>query len=158
MNTSPATPLRIDFVSDVSCPWCAIGLAGLEQALERVKPDGIQAEVRFQPFELNPQMAPEGEDVGGVVGQGKLVTKPGRLGAGEEFLRERWPIVGEERLGAQHSDLCARAAPPQCGDECRRGESAAHDQNPHLMRLRHPEESEAPPKALREKDLERTAF
>lgn len=55
--------LKIDFVSDVSCPWCAIGLASLERALERVQPD-IAAELHFQPFELNPQMGPEGEDVG----------------------------------------------------------------------------------------------
>lgn len=59
MNT--VTPLRIDFVSDVSCPWCAIGLASLQQALAKL--DGeITAEIHFQPFELNPQMAPEGED------------------------------------------------------------------------------------------------
>ncbi|MCU0927095.1 MAG: DsbA family oxidoreductase [Hydrogenophaga sp.] len=55
--------LKIDFVSDVSCPWCAVGLAGLERALERVAPD-ITAELHFQPFELNPHMGPEGEDVG----------------------------------------------------------------------------------------------
>ncbi len=55
--------LKIDFVSDVSCPWCAIGLAALEQALARVQPD-VTAELHFQPFELNPQMGPEGEDVG----------------------------------------------------------------------------------------------
>jgi predicted DsbA family dithiol-disulfide isomerase len=58
--TAPA-PLRIDFVSDVSCPWCAIGLSALEQALERL--DGVvQAEIHLQPFELNPQLAAEGED------------------------------------------------------------------------------------------------
>ena len=55
------TALKIDFVSDVSCPWCAIGLASLEQALAKVAPD-ITAELHFQPFELNPQMVPEGED------------------------------------------------------------------------------------------------
>ncbi|KQS53682.1 disulfide bond formation protein DsbA [Brevundimonas sp. Leaf363] len=55
--------LTIDFVSDVVCPWCAVGLGGLETALERVKADGIDAEIRFQPFELNPQMAPEGENI-----------------------------------------------------------------------------------------------
>ena len=53
--------LKIDFVSDVSCPWCAIGLTSLEAALQRVAPD-VSAELHFQPFELNPQMAPEGED------------------------------------------------------------------------------------------------
>jgi len=54
--------LKIDFVSDVSCPWCAVGLGGFEQALARVQ-DEITAEVRFQPFELNPQMGPEGQDI-----------------------------------------------------------------------------------------------
>ncbi|MDH5205575.1 MAG: DsbA family protein, partial [Hylemonella sp.] len=56
------TSLTIDFVSDVACPWCAVGLAALEQALARV--DGeIDAELRFHPFELNPAMGPEGQDV-----------------------------------------------------------------------------------------------
>jgi predicted DsbA family dithiol-disulfide isomerase len=55
--------LRIDFVSDVSCPWCVIGLKALEQALERVK-DVASAEIHFQPFELNPAMPPEGEEIG----------------------------------------------------------------------------------------------
>jgi predicted DsbA family dithiol-disulfide isomerase len=56
--------LKIDFVSDVVCPWCVVGLGGLETALERLRPEGIEAEVRFQPFELNPGMAPEGENGG----------------------------------------------------------------------------------------------
>lgn len=56
-----AIPLRIDFVSDVSCPWCAIGLKSLEQALARLQGE-VAAEIHFQPFELNPQMPPEGED------------------------------------------------------------------------------------------------
>lgn len=54
--------LKIDFVSDVSCPWCAVGLGGLEQALDRVK-DDITADIRFQPFELNPDMGSEGQDI-----------------------------------------------------------------------------------------------
>jgi predicted DsbA family dithiol-disulfide isomerase len=52
MNT-----LQIDFVSDVACPWCAVGLNALERALER---SGIDAELHMQPFELNPTMAAEG--------------------------------------------------------------------------------------------------
>jgi predicted DsbA family dithiol-disulfide isomerase len=56
--------LKIDFVSDVVCPWCVVGLGGLEAALAAVKADGIEAEIAFQPFELNPAMAPEGENVG----------------------------------------------------------------------------------------------
>lgn len=53
--------MRIDFVSDIACPWCAIGLASLEQALARID-NAAAIELRFQPFELNPQMGPEGED------------------------------------------------------------------------------------------------
>jgi predicted DsbA family dithiol-disulfide isomerase len=51
--------MRIDFVSDVACPWCAVGLNALERALER---SGLQAELHMQPFELNPTMAAEGAD------------------------------------------------------------------------------------------------
>lgn len=55
-------PLHIDFVSDVACPWCAVGLASLERALEKLQGE-VQVEMAFQPFELNPQMGPEGQDV-----------------------------------------------------------------------------------------------
>jgi predicted DsbA family dithiol-disulfide isomerase len=54
-----STPLRIDFISDIACPWCAVGLNALERALQR---SGIAAELHMQPFELNPAMAPEGAD------------------------------------------------------------------------------------------------
>jgi len=53
---------RIDFVSDVSCPWCAIGLSSLELALARVKGE-VDADLHFQPFELNPDMGPDGQDI-----------------------------------------------------------------------------------------------
>jgi predicted DsbA family dithiol-disulfide isomerase len=55
------TPLRIDFVSDVACPWCVVGLRSLMKALEAVG-DKVEAEIHFQPFELNPDMPPEGEN------------------------------------------------------------------------------------------------
>ncbi|WP_156256893.1 DsbA family oxidoreductase [Sandarakinorhabdus oryzae] len=58
--TSPAL-LRIDFVSDVVCPWCVIGLKSLEQALAELA-DTVTPEWHFHPFELNPAMAPEGEN------------------------------------------------------------------------------------------------
>ncbi|HEU4662656.1 MAG TPA: DsbA family oxidoreductase [Dokdonella sp.] len=54
-------PIRIDFVSDVVCPWCAVGLNSLERALERIG-GAIAVELHFQPFELNPDMAAQGED------------------------------------------------------------------------------------------------
>ena len=52
--------MRIDFVADVACPWCAIGLAALDRAIERVGPS-LEVELHMQPFELNPGMPPEGE-------------------------------------------------------------------------------------------------
>ncbi|WP_119967256.1 DsbA family oxidoreductase [Simplicispira lacusdiani] len=55
--------LKIDFVSDISCPWCAIGLHALEQAAGRLRED-VALDLHFQPFELNPQMGPEGQDIG----------------------------------------------------------------------------------------------
>jgi predicted DsbA family dithiol-disulfide isomerase len=56
------TQLRIDFVSDISCPWCVIGLKSLEQALANIG-DVADVDLHFHPFELNPQMAPEGEEI-----------------------------------------------------------------------------------------------
>jgi predicted DsbA family dithiol-disulfide isomerase len=55
--------LKIDFVSDIACPWCAVGLGALEMALQRLQGQ-VQADLHFQPFELNPQMPPGGQDLG----------------------------------------------------------------------------------------------
>ena len=52
--------LRIDIVSDVVCPWCIIGYKQLEEALERT---GTEVEIHWQPFELNPNMPPEGQNI-----------------------------------------------------------------------------------------------
>lgn len=54
--------MKIDFVSDVMCPWCAIGLNSLEIALKRLEGQ-VQPELHFQPFELNPRMPAEGQDI-----------------------------------------------------------------------------------------------
>ncbi|BBI48601.1 hypothetical protein HORIV_10220 [Vreelandella olivaria] len=54
--------VRIDLVSDVACPWCAIGYRRLEQALETLNGE-IDVELVWQPFELNPDMPPEGEPI-----------------------------------------------------------------------------------------------
>lgn len=56
--------MRIDFVSDVTCPWCAIGFTALERAIERLGAE-VTVELHLQPFELNPGMPPEGEDIVG---------------------------------------------------------------------------------------------
>lgn len=60
--TTERVPLRIDFVSDIVCPWCAIGLTALDQALARL-PANVDVDFHVRPFELNPQMAAEGEDI-----------------------------------------------------------------------------------------------
>ncbi|MBV1789807.1 DsbA family oxidoreductase [Marinobacterium sp. D7] len=52
--------LKIDFVSDVVCPWCAIGLHALLQALRQLEGE-VSATIRFHPFELTPEMPAEGE-------------------------------------------------------------------------------------------------
>jgi predicted DsbA family dithiol-disulfide isomerase len=84
--------MKIDFVSDVSCPWCAIGLNALEAALARVG-DKVQAELHFQPFELNPQMAKEGEDVTEHLSR-KYGATPQQAAANREAIRQRGESVG----------------------------------------------------------------
>jgi predicted DsbA family dithiol-disulfide isomerase len=84
--------MKIDFVSDVSCPWCAIGLNALEQALARVAPD-IQASLHFQPFELNPQMAAVGQDMVEHLGQ-KYGIDAEQIAANAEAIRQRGASVG----------------------------------------------------------------
>ncbi|SFS69057.1 Predicted dithiol-disulfide isomerase, DsbA family [Sulfitobacter marinus] len=56
-QTAPA--LQIDIISDVMCPWCIVGYRQLEQALAQT---GVGAFIRWHPFELNPQMPPEGQN------------------------------------------------------------------------------------------------
>jgi predicted DsbA family dithiol-disulfide isomerase len=84
--------IRIDFVSDVSCPWCVIGLKALEQALERVA-DVAQADLHFQPFELNPQMGPEGQDIGEHIAE-KYGATPEQQEQSREMIRQRGEDVG----------------------------------------------------------------
>ncbi|WP_330970344.1 DsbA family oxidoreductase, partial [Lysobacter sp. A3-1-A15] len=93
-SPAPPVPLRIDFVSDVSCPWCAVGLKALEQAIERVG-ERIAPELHFQPFELNPQMPPEGQDTDEHLVQ-KYGSTPEQLAQNREALRERGAAVGFE--------------------------------------------------------------
>lgn len=93
MNTEAgAVPLHIDFVSDVVCPWCAIGLASLEQALQRVAGE-VQVEIHFRPFELNPQIGDEGEDIAEHL-QKKYGMSPAQLAANQEAIRQRGAELG----------------------------------------------------------------
>jgi predicted DsbA family dithiol-disulfide isomerase len=89
---SSAVPLRIDFVSDVVCPWCAIGLAALEQAIERVG-DEVEVELHVQPFELNPRIAAEGEDINEHIRR-KYGLSDEQLEQNRERIRERGAALG----------------------------------------------------------------
>jgi predicted DsbA family dithiol-disulfide isomerase len=92
MAMSEKKNLKIDFVSDVVCPWCAIGLKSLEQALKNV--DGeIAADLHFQPFELNPQMVPEGENVAEHLAH-KYGSTPEQMTKNQEGIRQRGAALG----------------------------------------------------------------
>lgn len=99
--TAAAKTLHIDFVSDIVCPWCLVGLGGLTEALGRLKGEGIAAEIRFQPFELNPQMPPEGENIVDHIGR-KYGATPEQSAKNRAMIAERaaeaWPGF-EMRMG-----------------------------------------------------------
>ena len=86
------TALKIDFVSDVSCPWCVIGLKALEQALANIG-DSITADLQFQPFELNPDMPPEGQDIIEHLSQ-KYGSTREQMIRNQEGIRERGAALG----------------------------------------------------------------
>lgn len=86
------TRLRIDFVSDVVCPWCAIGLTSLEQALARTRGE-IEADIHFQPFELNPQLGAQGEELVGYLGR-KYGRSAGQVADNQEAIRQRGAELG----------------------------------------------------------------
>lgn len=90
--TDAPTSLRIDFVSDVVCPWCAVGLMSLEQALQRTRGE-VEAELHFQPFELNPQMPAEGEDAAGHL-QRKYGMPPEQAAANQQAIVDRGAALG----------------------------------------------------------------
>lgn len=89
---SQTSKLKIDFVSDVVCPWCAVGLNSLEQALRQLG-DDVAVEMHFQPFELNPQMAPEGESVAEHLAR-KYGSTPEQMVQNREAIRQRGEAVG----------------------------------------------------------------
>jgi predicted DsbA family dithiol-disulfide isomerase len=89
--TAPAR-FRIDFVSDVACPWCAIGLASLKSALTKLE-GSVEAEIHLQPFELNPQTPLAGEDAGEHI-RHKYGIDDVQLDANRKAIRERAAPLG----------------------------------------------------------------
>ncbi|MEO8466068.1 MAG: DsbA family oxidoreductase [Gammaproteobacteria bacterium] len=86
--------MRIDFVADVACPWCAIGLAALDTAIERIGPS-LEVELHMQPFELNPGMPPEGDEVANYL-KSKYGMSDEQLVAGQTQLKARGAEEGFE--------------------------------------------------------------
>jgi predicted DsbA family dithiol-disulfide isomerase len=90
--------MTIDFVSDVACPWCAVGLNSLERALESLRDDPqftAEVAIELQPFELNPQMPPEGEDTVEHLSR-KYGIDASQIARNQEALRQRGAAVGFE--------------------------------------------------------------
>jgi predicted DsbA family dithiol-disulfide isomerase len=89
--TEPAR-IRIDFVSDIACPWCAIGLASLQAALVRLA-DRVRADIHLQPFELEPDMPFDGVDAGAHLMR-KYGIDEAQLEANRATIRERAASLG----------------------------------------------------------------
>jgi len=87
-TTQPASAVRIDIVSDVVCPWCVVGLLQLLQALEA---RGQTAELHWHPFELNPAMPPEGQNL-----REHIMEKYGSSAADSQAARQRLTAIGAE--------------------------------------------------------------
>lgn len=87
-----AQPIRIDFVSDIACPWCVIGLRSLLKALNTLREE-VRAEIHFQPFELNPNMPPEGENIFAHV-QKKYGATAERSAAARQAIKDRGQELG----------------------------------------------------------------
>jgi len=86
------TRIKIDFVSDVSCPWCVIGLRGLQSGLARLA-NSIDADIVFRPFELNPSMPPEGQNIVDHIAQ-KYGSTLEQSAANRAMIRDRAAAVG----------------------------------------------------------------
>ena len=84
--------MKIDFVSDIACPWCAVGLNALEIALKHIG-DDLPTTVHMQPFELNPDMAKEGVDASEYLAK-KYGLSAAQLAANRSNIRARGEAVG----------------------------------------------------------------
>jgi len=96
-------PMKIDFVSDVSCPWCVIGLRGLEEALDRIG-DAVEADITFQPFELNPAMPAAGQNIVEHIGE-KYGSTPEQSASNRRMIRERAAELGFEMVMSDESRI-----------------------------------------------------
>lgn len=79
--------LKIKFVSDISCVWCAIGLRSLQKALDRIG-ENVVADITFEPFELNPNMPVGGQNLTEHVAQ-KYGSTPAQFAQSRQMFQAR---------------------------------------------------------------------
>ncbi len=101
--TGTPTPMKIDFVSDIVCPWCVIGLRALEQAIA-ASADVVAPAITFHPFELNPQMPPEGQNVAEHVAE-KYGATPEQSASNRATIRARAAELGFAMTGTAESRI-----------------------------------------------------
>jgi len=82
------SPIKVDIVSDVVCPWCIVGLKQLQKAVDST---GIKIEVHWHPFELNPQMPESGQNL-----QEHICEKYGSTKEQSRENRQKLASIGEE--------------------------------------------------------------
>ncbi|MGR3616594.1 MAG: DsbA family oxidoreductase [Paracoccaceae bacterium] len=92
MTASLPSPIQVDIVSDVVCPWCIVGYRQLGLALAET---GLKAAVRWHPFELNPQMPAEGQNL-----REHIVEKYGTTAEQSVQMRDQLSTLGRS-LGFQ---------------------------------------------------------
>lgn len=92
LETVMTVHLKIDFVSDIACPWCVIGLRALEEALAR-SADVLDADIEFQPFELNPTMTAGGQNIAEHIAQ-KYGSTPEQSAANRAMIAGRAAELG----------------------------------------------------------------
>ena len=97
------TRIEIDYISDIACPWCAVGLTSLEEALRRTA-DTLTADIHLQPFELNPDMQPAGENLVELLGS-RYGGAPDQMATMRETVRARAAQVGFAINQDEHSRI-----------------------------------------------------
>lgn len=102
-GAATAQPMKIDFVSDIVCPWCIIGLRALEQAIAAAS-DVVAPTITFHPFELNPAMPPEGQNIVEHVAE-KYGSTPEQSASNRAGIRARAAELGFAMNGTADSRI-----------------------------------------------------
>lgn len=87
-SPDPRPVVQIDIVSDVVCPWCIVGFRQLDLALQQ---ENVLAQLRWHPFELNPTMGPEGQNL-----REHIMEKYGSTAEQSQQARDRLTALGAE--------------------------------------------------------------